>query len=112
VTEAVSRGGGGARDLGRRREAEAVPEGDTRRVMVRAGWRGSGGWRRKVLTTMFSPAPQNGYTPLHRASMFDRLGVVEALLAKGADVQAKDYVSIARACALCSSRSLAHAECA
>ncbi len=32
--------------------------------------------------------------------------VVEALLAKGADVQAKDEVSIARACALCSSCSL------
>jgi hypothetical protein len=34
------------------------------------------------------------------------LEVVEALLAKGADVQAKDEVSIARACALCPSRSL------
>ncbi len=32
--------------------------------------------------------------------------VVEALLAKGADVEAKDKVSIARACALCPSCSL------
>jgi hypothetical protein len=34
------------------------------------------------------------------------LDVVEALLAKGADVEAKDNVSITRA--LCPSRSLAH----
>jgi hypothetical protein len=34
--------------------------------------------------------------------------VVEALLAKGADVEAKANVSIARAGALCPSRSLAH----
>jgi hypothetical protein len=32
--------------------------------------------------------------------------VVRALLAKGADVEAKDKVSIKRACALCLSRSL------
>jgi hypothetical protein len=34
--------------------------------------------------------------------------VVEALLSKGADVEAKNNVSIARAGALCPSRSLAH----
>jgi hypothetical protein len=31
--------------------------------------------------------------------------VVKTLLAKGADVEAKDNVSIARACALCPSRA-------
>jgi hypothetical protein len=36
------------------------------------------------------------------------LEVVGALLAKGADVEARDKVTIARACALCPSRSLAH----
>ena len=45
-----------------------------------------------------SPAPQDGETPLHYASRKGCLDVVEALLAKGADVQAKDRVSIARAC--------------
>ena len=34
--------------------------------------------------------------------------VVGALLAKGADVEAKSNVSIARACALCPSHSLTH----
>jgi hypothetical protein len=82
------------------------PERDTQRVMVRAGWRGSAGWQRKVLTTMSSPVPQDGHTPLHRASFYGSLEVVEALLAKGADLEAKDNVSIARAYALCSSRSL------
>jgi hypothetical protein len=38
--------------------------------------------------------------------MLGRLEVVEALLAKGADVQAKDNVSIACTCALCPSFSL------
>ena len=46
---------------------------------------------------MFSPAPQDGWSPLHRASQGGHLEVVEALLAKGADVQAKKNVSIARA---------------
>ena len=36
--------------------------------------------------------------------------MVEALLAKGADVETKDNVSIARACALCPSRSLTHVQ--
>jgi hypothetical protein len=76
--------------------------------MVLEGWRGSEGWRRKVLTTMFSPAPQNGETPLHRASLHSCLEVVEELLAKGANVEAKDNVSITRTFVLCSSRSLVH----
>jgi ankyrin repeat protein len=58
---------------------------------------------------MSCAAPQSGgSTPLLLASQNGHLAVVEALLAKGADVQAKDDVSIARACALCPSRSLAH----
>jgi hypothetical protein len=36
------------------------------------------------------------------------LEVVRALLEKGADVEARDKVGIARACALCPSRSLEH----
>jgi hypothetical protein len=36
------------------------------------------------------------------------LDVVVALLAKGADVEARDKVTIARACALCPSHSLTH----
>jgi hypothetical protein len=55
-----------------------------------------------------SPVPQDGWMPLHRASFTGHLAVVGALLAKGADVQAKDEVSIARACALCSTRSHTH----
>jgi hypothetical protein len=43
-----------------------------------------------------SPAPQDGRTPLIHASSF-AVKVVEALLAKGADVKAKDNVSIVRA---------------
>jgi hypothetical protein len=54
-----------------------------------------------------SPAPQAGWTPLHNASNNGHLEVVEALLAKGADVEAKKQVNIARDCALCPSRSLA-----
>jgi hypothetical protein len=61
-----------------------------------------------ALTTMFSPAPQIGWTPLWRASYNGSLEVVEALLAKGADVQANDIVSVAHACAPCPSRSLTH----
>jgi ankyrin repeat protein len=57
---------------------------------------------------MLSPAPQIGWAPLHNASGQGHLAVVEALLAKGADVEAKNVVSIARAGALCPSRSLAH----
>jgi hypothetical protein len=38
--------------------------------------------------------------------------VVAALLAKGADVEAKDNVSIARVCAICPSRSLTHMQIA
>jgi hypothetical protein len=82
------------------------PKDDTRRVVVRAGWRWPGGWRRQALTAMFSPAPQDVWSPLHRASQGGHLEVVGALLAKSADVEAKDNVSIARACALCPSRSL------
>jgi hypothetical protein len=61
-----------------------------------------------VLTAICSPAPQDGETPLRRASLNGHLEVVEALLAKGADVHTKDKVSIARACALCASRSPTH----
>jgi ankyrin repeat protein len=43
------------------------------------------------------PAPQNGRTPLHHASYIGHLEVVEALLAKSADVEAKDNVSMTRA---------------
>jgi hypothetical protein len=79
------------------RSTRSGPEGDARRVVVRAGWRGPGGWRRHALTGMFSPAPQDGWSPLHWASLNGHLEVVEALLAKGADVEAKTNVSIARA---------------
>ena len=44
--------------------------------------------------------PQDGETPLYAASEKGFLDVVVALLAKGADVEAKNNVSIARACAL------------
>jgi hypothetical protein len=54
------------------------------------------------------PVLQVGYTPLHFASVHGHLDVVEALLAKGADVEAKDNVSIERAWALCPSLSLTH----
>ena len=59
---------------------------------------------------MFSPAPQDGRTPLHRASLKGHLKVVEALLANGADLHTKSDVSIARACAPCPSRSLTHTQ--
>ena len=49
---------------------------------------------------------QAGQTPLFAASSNGHLEVVGALLAKGADVQAKVQLSIARACTLCPSRSL------
>jgi hypothetical protein len=53
---------------------------------------------------------QNGETPLIAASLscYIPTDLVEALLAKGADVKAKSNVSIARACTLCPSRSLTH----
>jgi ankyrin repeat protein len=49
-----------------------------------------------------------GETPLYAACSSGHLEVVGALLAKGADVQATNNVSIERACALCPSRSLAY----
>ena len=64
--------------------------------------------RGEALTVMLSPAPQDGWTPLYAASHGGHLKVVEALLARGADVEAKTKVPIARARALCSSRSLTH----
>jgi hypothetical protein len=51
--------------------------------------------------------PQARRTPLHATSQSGHTAVVGALLAKGANVKAKDNVSIARACALSASRSLA-----
>ena len=39
---------------------------------------------------------QDGWTPLHVASLKGRVEVVAALLAKGADVKAKDKVSISQ----------------
>jgi hypothetical protein len=39
---------------------------------------------------------QNGWTPLYNASSKGHAGVVGALLAKGADVEAKDNVSMAQ----------------
>jgi ankyrin repeat protein len=52
-----------------------------------------------MLTAMLAceAAPQNIRTPLFFASSGGHSEVVKALLAKGADVQEKDYVSIARA---------------
>ena len=41
--------------------------------------------------------PQNGWPPLYAASLNGHLEVVGALLARGADVEAKDDVSILRA---------------
>jgi ankyrin repeat protein len=41
-------------------------------------------------------APQDGLMPLHAASVCGHSEVVGALLEKGADVEAKDKVSIAR----------------
>jgi hypothetical protein len=51
---------------------------------------------------------QNGETPLIAASRNGYSEMVRALLEKGADVKARDKVTIARACALCPTRSLAH----
>ncbi len=64
--------------------------------------------RWKTLITMLAPAPQDGGTPLHIASQNGHLEVIEALLAKGADVEAKKNVSIARACVFCQSRLSTH----
>jgi hypothetical protein len=61
---------------------------------------------------MFSPAPQGGRTPLHIASLGGHLEVVGALLARGADVEAKTNVSIARLRPLSFALTHAHAECA
>jgi hypothetical protein len=101
-----SRGVGSGWEAGKSRVEASGPEGDTQRMMVRAGRQRAGrmaeaGGDRDVLS-----APQDGWSPLHTASGNGHLAVVEALLAKGADVEAKDNVSIARACALCPSRSL------
>jgi ankyrin repeat protein len=54
--------------------------------------------------------PQNGRKPLQAACYNGNLEVIGALLAKGADVQAKDDVSMARARALCPSHSLTHTQ--
>jgi ankyrin repeat protein len=58
----------------------------------------------EALTAMLAcaeeSAPQKGWTPLHNASLKGHFAVLGALLAKGADVQAKTDVSIARAGAL------------
>jgi hypothetical protein len=56
--------------------------------------------------------PQFGTTPLYAASQTGSLGVVEALLAKGADVQAETIVGIARLRPLSIVLTYAHAECA
>jgi hypothetical protein len=61
----------------------------------------------KALTAM-NGSPQNGWTSLLRASQNGHLEVVGALLAKGADMEAKTDVSIARACALYLSLTLMH----
>jgi ankyrin repeat protein len=45
---------------------------------------------------MSCAAPQDGLMPLHAASVCGHLEVVGALLARGADVEAKERVSIAR----------------
>jgi hypothetical protein len=57
---------------------------------------------------MLSPAPQKGGTPLILASLNGHLEVVGVLLEKGAGMEAKDNVSIARACALCPSLQCMH----
>ena len=67
------------------------------------------GWR---LCLQCSPAPQDRWTPLHIASHGGHLAVVEALLAKGADVEAKKNVIIARLSPLSISLTHAHTECA
>jgi ankyrin repeat protein len=53
-------------------------------------------------------APQEGWTPLLYSSNGGHTEVVEALLAKGANVHTTVTVSIARARAFCPSRSLTH----
>jgi hypothetical protein len=45
-------------EVGERREAEAGPERDARRTLVRAVWRASGGWQRQVLTAMLACAAE------------------------------------------------------
>jgi ankyrin repeat protein len=62
------------------------------------------------MLTPCASAPQYGRTPLYVASKNGHLEVVGVLLAKGADMEAKTEVSIARACALSLSRSLMHME--
>jgi ankyrin repeat protein len=54
--------------------------------------RASGGWGREVLTV--SVVRQDGWTPLCIASQEGHLEIVRALLAKGADVEAKNKVSV------------------
>jgi hypothetical protein len=63
---------------------------------------------RRIREGVSCAAPQDGATPLLLASQNGHLEVVEALLAEGADMDAKEEVSIARACAICPSLSLMH----
>ena len=68
----------------------------------------------ETLCLLCAPAPQDGGTPLLLACQNGRLEMVEALLAKGADVQAQNKVRTAHhACLrpLSVSRTHAYAEC-
>ena len=60
-------------DAGERREAGVGPEGDTRRVLVRAGWIGSSGWRKEALTAMLACDAGRIYAA-HRCLSFRQVG--------------------------------------